>query len=419
MKKAKSDIENDAQFNTDKSSLQNEVDGKDKDGKVITPKFEDTPEFNNAAGSSAANAYVKALADAKKVLADKNSTQKQVDEALKALQDAKKAISQFSTDKSKLRNEVEGKDSDGNIITPKFNESAEYKNAEAKANATPADEDAKKDLENYTNALNEANSVLNDSSASQSAVDAALKRLQEAKKKIADSNKTDKSKLQSEADGDADFRKSPYFIIGSRSDISEYEKALAEAKSVLNDPNATQAEVDEALKRLAAAKNKINNPFGRGGNGSGSESGADFGSDSGNSFGYSYGNGYGHVYDSDGLGDSSNGSADKSALRAEVAEAENINAGNANSADANAYFDALSNARRVLNDPNATQAQVDAALRKLQAAKAALLNSLSGASGHKIAKTGAATGLFAGFAVIFAGLGAAGVASRRRKHSKE
>ncbi|MFU0537347.1 hypothetical protein ACMZ7J_02470 [Gardnerella greenwoodii] len=419
LKKAKSDIENDPQFNTDKSSLQNEVDGKDKDGKVITPKFEDTPEFNNAAGSAAATAYTKALEDANKVLSDTNATQKQVDDALKALQDAKKAISQFSTDKSKLRNEVEGKDSDGNIITPKFNESAEYKNAEAKANATPADEDAKKDLENYTNALNEANSVLNDSSANQSAVDAALKRLQEAKKKIADSNKTDKSKLKDEADSDADFRKSPYFIIGSRDDIDEYEKALAEANRVLKDPNATQAEVDAALKRLAAAKNKINNPFGRGGNGSGSESGADFGSDSENGFGYGYGNGYGHFYDSDGLGDSSNGSADKSALRAEVAEAENINAGNANSADANAYFDALSEARSVLNDPNATQAQVDAALRKLQAAKAALLNSLSGASGHKIAKTGAATGLFAGFAAIFAGLGAAGVASRRRKHSNE
>ena len=409
LKKAKSDIENDAQFNTDKSSLQNEVDGKDKDGKVITPKFEDTPEFNNAAGSSAATAYAKALADANKVLSDTNATQKQVDEALKALQDAKKAISQFSTDKSKLRNEVEGKDSDGNIITPKFNESAEYKNAEAKANATPADEDAKKDLENYTNALNEANSVLNDSSASQSAVDAALKRLQEAKKKIADSNKTDKSKLQSEADGDADFRKSPYFIIGSRDDISEYEKALVEARRVLDDPNATQAQVDEALKRLAAAKNKINNPFGRGGN----ESGSDFEN--------GFGNSYGHFYNSDGLGDSSNGSADKSALRAEVAEAENINAGNANSAgsEAVAYRQALAEAKSVLNDPNATQAQVDAALRKLQAAKAALLNSLSGASGHKIAKTGAATGLFAGFAVIFAGLGAAGVASRRRKHSKE
>ena len=419
LKKAKSDIENDPQFNTDKSSLQNEVDGKDKDGKVITPKFEDTPEFNNAAGSAAATAYTKALEDANKVLSDTNATQKQVDDALKALQDAKKAISQFSTDKSKLRNEVEGKDSDGNIITPKFNESAEYKNAEAKANATPADEDAKKDLENYTNALNEANSVLNDSSASQSAVDAALKRLQEAKKKIADSNKTDKSKLKDEADSDADFRKSPYFIIGSRDDIDEYEKALAEANRVLKDPNATQAEVDAALKRLAAAKNKINNPFGRGGNGSGSESGADFGSDSENGFGYGYGNGYGHFYDSDGLGDSSNGSADKSALRAEVAEAENINAGNANSADANAYFDALSEARSVLNDPNATQAQVDAALRKLAEAKAALLNSLSGASGHKIAKTGAATGLFEGFAVIFAGLGAAGVASRRRKHSNE
>ena len=397
LKKAKSDIENDAQFNTDKSSLQNEVDGKDKDGKVITPKFEDTPEFNNAAGSAAATAYAKALADAKKVLADKNSTQKQVDEALKALQDAKKAISQFSTDKSKLRNEVEGKDSDGNIITPKFNESAEYKNAEAKANATPADDDAKKDLENYTNALNEANSVLNDSSASQSAVDAALKRLQEAKKKIADSNKTDKSKLQDEADGDADFRKSPYFIIGSRDDISEYEKALTEARSVLADSNATQAQVDAALKKLEDAKKRILDflsHFGGSGNGTGDWNG------------YGFANGH----------ESYGALVDKTALQIEVNNAVETNA---NTAEAVAYRQALAEAKSVLNDPNATQAQVDAALRKLQAAKAALLNSLSGASGHKIAKTGAATGLFAGFAVIFAGLGAAGVASRRRKHSKE
>ena len=397
LKKAKSDIENDAQFNTDKSSLQNEVDGKDKDGKVITPKFEDTPEFNNAAGSSAATAYAKALADANKVLSDTNATQKQVDEALKALQDAKKAISQFSTDKSKLRDEVEGKDSDGNIITPKFNESAEYKNAEAKANATPADEDAKKDLENYTNALNEANSVLNDSSASQSAVDAALKRLQEAKKKIADSNKTDKSKLQSEADGDADFRKSPYFIIGSRDDISEYEKALTEARSVLADSNATQAQVDAALKKLEDAKKRILDflsHFGGSGNGTGDW------------------NGYGFVNGHESYG----ALVDKTALQIEVNNAVETNA---NTAEAVAYRQALAEAKSVLNDPNATQAQVDAALRKLQAAKAALLNSLSGASGHKIAKTGAATGLFAGFAVIFAGLGAAGVASRRRKHSKE
>ena len=400
LKKAKSDIENDAQFNTDKSSLQNEVDGKDKDGKVITPKFEDTPEFNNAAGSSAATAYAKALADANKVLSDTNATQKQVDEALKALQDAKKAISQFSTDKSKLRNEVEGKDSDGNIITPKFNESAEYKNAEAKANATPADEDAKKDLENYTNALNEANSVLNDSSASQSAVDAALKRLQEAKKKIADSNKTDKSKLKDEADSDADFRNSPYFIIGNKADIEAYEDALAEAKSVLADPNATQAQVDAALKKLEEAKKRILDflsHFGGSGNGTGD---------------YGFGEGTGFVNGHESYG----ALVDKTALQIEVNNAVETNA---NTAEAVAYRQALAEAKSVLNDPNATQAQVDAALRKLKAAKAALLNSLSGASGHKIAKTGAATGLFAGFAVIFAGLGAAGVASRRRKHSNE
>ncbi|RIY27880.1 hypothetical protein CJI52_03705, partial [Bifidobacteriaceae bacterium WP022] len=77
-------------------------------------------------------------------------------------------------------------------------------------------------------------------------------------------------------------------------------------------------------------------------------------------------------------------------------------------------------AKRVLADKNATQAQVDAALRKLKNAKAAWRNA-SGASGNAsgLAKTGAATGLFASLAAVFSGLGVAGIASRRRKHSNE
>ncbi|MFU0570189.1 LPXTG cell wall anchor domain-containing protein, partial [Gardnerella vaginalis] len=65
--------------------------------------------------------------------------------------------------------------------------------------------------------------------------------------------------------------------------------------------------------------------------------------------------------------------------------------------------------------------QVDEALKKLKAAKSALLNSLRGASGNAggLANTGAETGLFASIAAAFAGLGVAGVASRRRKHSNE
>ncbi|MFP1719253.1 peptidase [Gardnerella sp. Marseille-Q9185] len=392
-----------ANYKTSPVDLQNEVD-KSKDGNDDKRDglFENTPAFKNVTNNSS-DAAKQALKDyndklnaAKEMLekfdrttgkpkkgAQDVPTQAKLDEALKALQDAKKKIEDdYSTSKSDLRQEA-GDD---------FTKSPEYQNAQAKG-----DDASKQALDEYQKALDEANSVLADPNATQAEVDAALKRLQDAKSKLKSENSTDKSKLQAEADGDADFRKSPYFIIGNKADIEAYENALAEARSVLNNPNATQAEVDAALKKLEEAKKRILDflsHFGGSGNGTGDW------------------NGHGFVNGHESYG----ALVDKSALQIEVNNAVDANA---NTAQAVAYRQALAEAKSVLNDPNATQAQVDAALRKLQAAKAALLNSLSGASGHKIAKTGAATGLFAGFAAIFAGLGAAGVASRRRKHSNE
>ncbi|WP_421777438.1 FIVAR domain-containing protein [Gardnerella sp. KA00603] len=394
-----------ANYVTSPKDLYDEVDkSKDGDTDTNTDVFENTPAFKNAtakgddASKQALKDYNDKLKAAKDMLEkfDRTTgkpkagatgvpTQKELDDALKALQEAKKKIEdKYSTVKYDLRQEA-GKDSD-------FTKSPEYQNAQAKG-----DDASKQALDEYKNALDEANSVLADPNATQAEVDAALKRLQDAKAKLKAGNSTDKSKLQSEADGDADFRKSPYFIIGNKADIEAYENALAEARRVLADPNATQAEVDAALKKLKDAKKRILDflsHFGGSGNGTGDW------------------NGYGFVNGHESYG----ALVDKTALQIEVNNAVETNA---NTAQAVAYRQALAEAKSVLNNPNATQAQVDAALRKLQAAKAALLNSLSGASGHKIAKTGAATGLFAGFAAIFAGLGAAGVASRRRKHSKE
>ena len=395
-----------ADYKTSSTELQQEVDkSKYGDNDKRDDVFENTPAFKNAtakgddASKQALKEYNEKLAAAKKILEkfDRTTgkpkddlptgttvpTQKELYDALDALQAAKKKITDdYSTSKSDLRQEA-GDD---------FAKSPEYQNAQAKG-----DDASKQALEDYKNALDEANSVLADPNATQAEVDAALKRLQAAKDKLKAENSTDKSKLQAEADDDADFRKSPYFIIGNKADIEAYENALAEAKSVLADPNATQAQVDAALKKLEEAKKRILDflsHFGGSGNGTGDW------------------NGYGFVNGHESYG----ALVDKSALQIEVNNAVETSA---NTAEAVAYRQALAEANSVLNDPNATQAQVDAALRKLQAAKAALLNSLSGASGHKIAKTGAATGLFAGFAAIFAGLGAAGVASRRRKHSNE
>ena len=404
-----------ANYKTSPHDLQDEVD-KSKDGDTDTDTstdvFENTPEYQNAqakgdeAAKNALDDYNKKLQAAKALLdkfdrttgkpkqGETAPTQKELDDALDALKAAKKKITDgYKTNKSDLTAEA-GKDSD-------FTKSPEYQNAQAKG-----DDESKQALDEYKKALEDANKVLGDKNATQAQVDEALKKLQDAKKKLTDSNKTDKSKLQTETDADAKFRKSVYFIIGNKDDIEAYKKALAEADSVLNDPNATQAQVDEALRKLQAAKYKINHPFGVG-SGVGSGSGYDTDADAGDGFDTS---------------DSQSASVDKSALQVEVnnSEADSSAASKANTDAARAYVSALAEAKRVLADKNATQAQVDEALRKLQAAKAAWRNA-SGASGSAsgLAKTGAATGLFASLAAVFSGLGAAGVASRRRKHSNE
>lgn len=431
LKKAKKDI--DDNFKTKVDALKKETKELKDDGgaKPDTEKFEKSTEYQNTLAKKGADskdnadiqAYNDALAKANELLdlfdesgnpkanipAGKQlPTQQEVDEALKNLKEIKDKITKnYVTSPHDLQEEVDkSKGGDTDTRTDVFENTPEFKNATAKG-----DDAAKKALDDYNKKLKAAKDLLDKFDRTtgkpktdlpdgtkvptQKQLDDALKDLQAAKKKIADDYKTDPSKLKTEADADAKFRDSVFFMIGMTEDIDAYNKALAEANSVLKDPNATQAEVDAALKKLQAAKYKINHPFGIG-SGVGSGSG----------------------YDAD-ASDSQSASVDKTALRVEVnnSEADSSAASKANTAAARAYVKALAEAKRVLADKNATQAQVDAALRNLKAAKAALRNASGNAGG--LAKTGAATGLFASLAAIFSGLGAAGVASRRRKHSNE
>ena len=431
LKKAKKDI--DDNFKTKVDALKKETKELKDDGgaKPDTEKFEKSTEYQNALAKKGADskdnadiqAYNDALAKANELLdlfdesgnpkanipAGKQlPTQQEVDEALKNLKEIKDKITKnYVTSPHDLQEEVDkSKGGDTDTRTDVFENTPEFKNATAKG-----DDAAKKALDDYNKKLKAAKDLLDKFDRTtgkpktdlpdgtkvptQKQLDDALKDLQAAKKKIADDYKTDPSKLKTEADADAKFRDSVFFMIGMTEDIDAYNKALAEANSVLKNPNATQAEVDAALKKLQAAKYKINHPFGIG-SGVGSGSG----------------------YDAD-ASDSQSASVDKTALRVEVnnSEADSSAASKANTAAARAYVKALAEAKRVLADKNATQAQVDDALRNLKAAKAALRNASGNAGG--LVKTGAATGLFASLAAIFSGLGAAGVASRRRKHSNE
>ena len=409
-----------ADYKTSSTELQQEFDkSKDGDNDKRDEVFENTPAFKNAQAKGdedskkALEEYNEKLKAAKKLLdafdrttgkpktklpegMDKAPTQKQLYDALDALQAAKKKITEgYKTDKSDLNTEA-GKDSD-------FTKSPEYQNAAGSPEA-----------EAYKRALDEANAVLKNPNATQAEVDEALKKLQDAKQKLTDSHKTDKSDLNTEADNDPDFRKSIPFIIGKAADLAEYQQALNDANSVLKDPNATQAQVDQALRRLRDAKQKLIDAYNRlinSGSGVGDNTGV-------------------------GVNDSNNTSVnnvvDKGALQAEVDAALGDVSANASGvvADSNLVSEfnaALNHARLVLADANATQGQVDSALARLRAARAALREGMLAArdsAGMNLKRgdvsgvnTGASSSVFAALAAVFAGLGVAGAASKRRKHS--
>lgn len=415
-----------ANYKTNPHDLQEEFDqSKDGDDDTRNGLFEDTPEFKNADAKKDADgkdntdmaAYKKALADAKALLdkfdrktgkpkqGETSPTQKQLDDALDALQAAKQKITDgYKTNKSDLNTEA-GKDGDF-VKTPEFQNAAGSPEADA-----------------YKKALDEANKVLGDKDATQAQVDDALKKLKQAKDDLTSKHKTNKDKLYQEKGNDPEFRKSIPFLIADGKDIAEYNKALNDANAVLADPNATQAQVDEALRKLQAIKQRILDFY----NSLGSSSDGD---SDGGSTGANNANANANAANA----------VDKSMLHAEVngALADVANgagaAGAANGAkgtkgalvDASVmkeFNDALENARRVLADPNATQEQVEAATMRLRAARAALnaakANKGSNSRGNMGVQTGVDSATLSAFAAVFVGLAGLGVSAKRRKHASK
>lgn len=420
-----------ANYKTNPHDLQEEVDlSKDGDKDTREGLFEDTPEFKNADAKKGEDgkdnadmaAYKQALADAKALLDkfDRTTgkpkdklpegmaqapTQKQLDEALDALQKAKQKIADnYKTDPSELKKEA---DADGDFAkTPEFQNAAGSPEADA-----------------YKKALEDAKKVLGDKNATQAQVDDALKKLKQAKDDLTSKHKTNKDKLYQEKGNDPEFRKSIPFLIADGKDIAEYNKALNEANAVLADPNATQAQVDEALRKLQAIKQRIIDFY----NSLGSSSDGD---SDGGSTGANNANANANAANA----------VDKSMLHAEVngALADVANgagaAGAANGAkgskgalvDASVikeFNDALENARRVLADPNATQEQVEAATMRLRAARAALnaakANKGSNLRGNMGVQTGVDSATLSAFAAVFVGLAGLGVSAKRRKHASK
>lgn len=273
-------------FKTKAGALKLEADDKDEHGTAHNPAFEATTEYQNALGeknpdgtdNADVQTYKKALEQAKKLLekfdetgkpkagAQDVPTQKDVDEALANLKDIKDKIKKnYVTNPHDLQEEVDkSKDGEDDTSTDVFENTPEFKNVSDRD-----DEAAKKALQDYTTALNNARELLDKFDRStgkpkagvsvvptQKQLDDALKALQKAKQAILDGYKTDTSKLVADVDAAVDVDNKDYRN-ASREAQEAYDKALAAARAILKNPKATQAEIDAAQRALMLASDAL------------------------------------------------------------------------------------------------------------------------------------------------------------------
>ena len=231
LKKAEHDLKPAPTPSVDKSGLQKEIGNE--------PNVKNSDEYNNAP-SDKKQAYDHALDHANEVNNNPNATQDQVNQAAEDLKKAEhdlKPAPTPSVDKSGLQKEI------GN--EPNVKNSDEYNNA-------PSDK-----KQAYDHALDHANEVNKDPNATQDQVNQAAEDLKNAQKDLHDSATVDKSHLQSEVSDDVAFRARGSYLVADAPHKDAYNAALSEARRVLADPNATQAQVNAALSKLREAKRNI------------------------------------------------------------------------------------------------------------------------------------------------------------------
>ena len=188
----------------------------------------------------------KAIDEAKEVLADENASQEKVDAAEKAVQAAQKALVEKETPKPE----------------------APVKKDELKA----AVEDATKvvgDTEQYTEeslaalqaAIDEANKVVADEKATQEEVDAAVKAVKAAQKALV-KKETPKPEAPVVKDELKNTVKDAKELVGATDkytdeSLAALQAAIDKAIAVLDNPEATQAEIDAAVKSVKEAKEAL------------------------------------------------------------------------------------------------------------------------------------------------------------------
>ena len=259
------------------------------------------PDYYNAS-DKAKKAYDEALNTAKSVLAEPNATQDQLDAAKKALADAKTALNGKTTDKDALQSAVDVADT-VKAANSKASEDKQkaYQDAidagkavinDGKAsqadvtNALSKIEQAKKDMtvsaiqkavdeasdtkgkpnyynasdeakKAYNDALDKANRVLADPKATQDQLDEANSALTSAKAGLT-GVATDNSGLEKAVNEANTTKLDDKYYNASQDKKQAYDEALAQATKLLNDKNASQKAVAEAVANLEKAKAELN-----------------------------------------------------------------------------------------------------------------------------------------------------------------
>ena len=171
-----------------------------------------------------------AMDNAKAVLEKADITQEEVDNTLTALQNAKEALTKVeaaTVSKTALSIAV---DMANNVTEEQLNK------------VVPVV------VEEFNGALDEAKAILANDKATQEQVDASFARLASAMHML-EFYKGDKTELQSLVDATADLVEGNY----TEESWTALQEALVEANTVMNDENAMQEEVDEAYDKLQAA----------------------------------------------------------------------------------------------------------------------------------------------------------------------
>ena len=349
--------------------------------------------------------------------------QKAVDDALKKLEEARKALD--GVDTKPLEQQI-AKDADIKANVRYTNADADKKQAYDDALAA-----AKKLITDLTTPSAAGASTpqygditLNNKDNKQKALDAALKALQKAYNELngrapeptpaPTPAAVDKTALASEIALDSTIGRRMSYTVSPSDKQLAYDRALSKARAVYADPSATQDEVNDAVAALRAAARALSGygsvdndvnplptpsplptpvPGGHEDSGFGVNDnapttvdkgelnvqidGAEADSQPGNAGAGNNNAGNGNAGAGANSGNASNANnangANSAAVNAAVENSPAVKQADAQVAKAQAALDsALAEAKKVAADPNATQAQVDAAAQKLSAARKAL-----------------------------------------------